>query len=84
LGRLADVGLGGHGDVLRGNRGDAAGIELGSSFIERITVNAGTARFCLIAVHPAWLAGWAHRRPIGSGRGGAVVVLRARESLCTW
>ena len=36
-------GWGGHGDVLRGSRGEAAGIELGSSFIERITVNAGTA-----------------------------------------
>jgi len=29
--------------VLRGSRGEAAGIELGSSFVERITVNAGTA-----------------------------------------
>jgi hypothetical protein len=29
--------------VLRGSRGEAAGIELGCSFIERITVNAGTA-----------------------------------------
>ena len=36
-------GSGGHGDVLRGSRGEAAGIELGSSFVERITVNAGTA-----------------------------------------
>src|SRR6478736_4127490 len=36
-------GPGGHGDVLRGSRGEAAGIELGSSFVERITVNAGTA-----------------------------------------
>ena len=43
--------------MLRGSRGDAAGTELGSSFIERITVNAGTARFCLTAVHPVWLAG---------------------------
>jgi hypothetical protein len=42
LGRLEDVGLGGHGDVLRGSRGDAAGTELGSSFVERITVNVGT------------------------------------------
>jgi hypothetical protein len=49
--------LGGHGDVLRGSRGEAAGIELGSSFIERITVNAGTARFCLITVYPAWMVG---------------------------
>lgn len=29
--------------MLRGSRGEAAGIELGSSFVERITVNAGTA-----------------------------------------
>jgi hypothetical protein len=29
--------------VLRGSRGEAAGIEPGSSFVERITVNAGTA-----------------------------------------
>ena len=28
--------------MLRGNHGDAAGTELGSSFVERITVNAGT------------------------------------------
>jgi hypothetical protein len=28
--------------VLRGNRGDAAGAELGSSFVERIAVNTGT------------------------------------------
>ena len=41
-GRLADAGPGGHGEVLRGSRGDAAGVELGSSFVERITVNAGT------------------------------------------
>ena len=28
--------------MLRGSRGDAAGTESGSSFIERITVNTGT------------------------------------------
>ena len=28
--------------MLRGSRGDAAGIELGSSFAERIAVNTGT------------------------------------------
>jgi hypothetical protein len=42
-GRRVGVGPGGHGDVLRGSRGEAAGIELGSSFVERITVNVGTA-----------------------------------------
>ncbi len=43
--RLVGVGSGGHGEVLRGSRGDAAGTELGSSFVERITVNVGTASF---------------------------------------
>ena len=56
--------------MLRGSRGEAAGTELGSSFIERITVNAGTARFCLTAVHPAWLAGLGSSSAdrIGAGR----------------
>jgi hypothetical protein len=39
-----------HGEVLRGNRGDAAGTESGSSFIERITVNTGTVRVLPAAV----------------------------------
>src|SRR5690349_13731742 len=41
-GRLADAGPEGHGEVLRDSRGDAAGAESGSSFVERITVNTGT------------------------------------------
>ena len=36
-----------------------------------------------VSTLPAWRAGWVHRRPIGLGRGGAAVVLRAGESLCT-
>src|ERR1035437_272350 len=79
-GRHEGVVLGGHGEVLRGNRGDAAGTELGSSFVERITVNTGTV---LIPPEPRPASaetGWVHRQPIGSGRGGAVVVLRAGES----
>ena len=66
--------------MLRGNRGDAAGTELGSSFVERITVNTGTV---LIPPEPRPASaetGWVHRQPIGAGRGGAVVVLRAGES----
>ena len=56
--------------MLRGSRGEAAGIELGSSFIERITVNAGTARSCLIGVHPAWMIGLGSSSAdrIGAGR----------------
>ena len=40
-GRHAGVVLGGHGEVLRGNRGDAAGTELGSSFVERVVSEHG-------------------------------------------
>src|SRR3954452_15720308 len=36
-----DVWSGGHGEVLRGSRGDAAGTELGSSFVERIVSEHG-------------------------------------------
>ena len=43
---------GDHGEVLRGSRGDAAGTESGSSFIERITVNTGTVPVLPVAVHP--------------------------------
>src|SRR4051794_35736540 len=41
-GWLVDVGPGGHGEVLRGSHGDATGTELGSSSIERTSVNVGT------------------------------------------
>src|SRR5512133_1249579 len=55
-GRLADVGLGGHGDVLRGSRGDAAGTELGSSFVERITANVGTVSILACLHAPSMVA----------------------------
>jgi hypothetical protein len=35
---------GGHDEVLRGSRGEAAGTKSGSSFAERIAVNTGTVR----------------------------------------
>ncbi|GAA3268833.1 hypothetical protein GCM10020218_008590 [Dactylosporangium vinaceum] len=41
-GRQMGGSPGGHGDVLRGSRGEAAGTKSGSSFVERITVNTGT------------------------------------------
>src|SRR4029450_3759007 len=53
--------VGGHGEVLRGSRGDAAGAELGSFFVERIAVNTGTVRSC-----PA-------SRSQRGGRGGSTV-----------
>ena len=64
------VGLGGHGDVLRGSRGEAAGIELGSFFVERITVNAGTASVPPDR-HMAGVDGRAGLIVGRSGRGGA-------------
>ena len=52
-----DVRPGGHGEVLRVSRGDAAGIELGSSFAERVAVNTGTVS--VLACHRASrAAGW--------------------------
>ena len=41
-GRYCPAYLGGHGEVLRGSRGDAAGVELGSYFVESKRVNTGT------------------------------------------
>jgi len=48
--------------LLRGRRGEAAGTELGSSFVERITVNVGTA-----SVHAR------RRAPSTAGRAGFTV-----------
>ena len=64
--------------MLRGSRGDAAGTELGSSFVERITVNVGTVPVLARLHVSSCVSGWVHRRPIGSGRGGAVVVVGGR------
>jgi hypothetical protein len=35
---------GGHGECLRRRRGDAVGVELGISLVDRVMVNAGTVR----------------------------------------
>ena len=71
---------GGHGEVLRGSRGEAAGEELGAYPVEREAVNVGT-----IPRLPSILAsqagrGQAHRRLMVAGWGGAAVVVRGRES----
>lgn len=71
--------------MLRGSCGDAAGTELDSSFIERIDSEHGNRLGPrLVLAQPVCGWGWVHRRSIGSRRGGAAVVLRAGESLCTW
>jgi hypothetical protein len=64
------VGSGGHGDVLRGSRGDAAGTELGSCFVERITVNVGTVSIlaCLHAPSVAGRLGPSSTDRVGTGR----------------
>jgi hypothetical protein len=44
--------------VLRGSRGDAAGTELGSSFVERIDSEHGNRLGSrLITAHPVWVVG---------------------------
>ena len=57
---------GDHGEVLRGSRGEAAGTESGSSFVERITVNTGTVLVPPRSRYPVWSIGWAHR-PVQDG-----------------
>ena len=74
-------GWGGRGDVLRGSHGDVAGAESGASSVERSTSEHGNRPWSAPwSTSPTWPRGWAHRRPIGQGRGGAVVVVRGRES----
>lgn len=75
-------GSGGHGEGLRRSRGEAAGAKPGTSPVDRNAVNVGTVH---VAV-PAPRASLARRGGIGASsaegraRGGAVVVLRGRES----
>src|SRR5665647_3642610 len=82
-----DVRPGGHGEVLRGSRGDAAGTELGSSFVERVVSEHGNRSGpCPVPRFRRGCSGWVHRRLTGPGRGGAAVVpvsythLRAHET----
>jgi hypothetical protein len=66
--------------VLRGSRGDAAGVEPGAYFDERSISEHGNRSGPALAAHPGAVRGWVHRRSIGSERGGAAVVVRGRES----
>src|ERR1022692_1471337 len=79
-GRHAGVVSGGHGEVLRVSLGSGAGIELGSSFVERITVNTGTVSVLPDPAHPVRRVGLGASSADRIGAGGAVVVLRAGES----
>src|SRR6516165_2960799 len=71
---------GGCGEGLRRTRSDAAGAQPGSYFVERITVNTGTARCWFPAAGIGPLAGIGAPTAERAGRGGAAVVLRGRES----
>src|SRR5919107_3417277 len=42
--------VGGHGELLRGSRGEAAGTKSGFSFVDRIAVNTGTVSVLAVAV----------------------------------
>lgn len=71
---------GGHDEVLRVSRGEAAGEELGAHPVERCVVNVGTV--IRDSVVPACQVGFgqAHRQLILGWWGGAAVVVRGRES----
>jgi hypothetical protein len=70
---------GGHGECLRRSRGDAAGVELGASPVDRLRVNVGTVRRRPRFTCPAWGRAGASSAD-GVGRGGGFVVVGGRES----
>jgi len=71
---------GGHGECLRRSRGEAAREELGAHPVERSVVNVGTAieSPCLPVSQTG--SGQSRRRRMTWWRGGALVVVRGRES----
>jgi hypothetical protein len=50
-----------------GSHGDAAGMEPGSSLVERIAMNTGSVLVCPLPRDRRGGSGWAHRRLIGPG-----------------
>jgi len=74
--RLFDPGMVA-GGMLRVPAGWAVGVEPAADPVKRIMVNVGSAPR---APGCWWRPGKAPCRPMGAGRGGAVVVLRGRES----
>ena len=71
---------GGHGEDLRCNRGDAAGVELGASLVDRLRDERGNR-----PVSPSLPCSQRGRRAgtssaDGTGRGGGFVVVGGRES----
>src|ERR1700727_1694157 len=64
---------------VRGVGAGAAGVELGASLVDREQVNTGTACGSPAAVLPGQ-RGEGTLPAVGPGRGGALVVVRGRES----
>jgi len=74
------AGGGGHEEGLRRTRGEAAGEKLGAAPVDRHMVNMGTVPASPVRPRSRRGGGQARRQLMGPGRGGAAVVLRARES----
>ena len=72
-------GLAGRGEGLRRSHDDAAGVKPGTSPVDRATANVGTVYGRSRPPNEQWL-GIGASPAEGRGRGGAVVVLRGRES----
>lgn len=66
---------------MRRSRGDVAGAKVGASFGKWLMVNVGTESRRPSPGHIQWVGGAGTSSAVGVRRGGAVVVLRARESL---
>ena len=74
------AGPGGHEEGLRRTRGDAAGAKLATDPVDRCAVNVGSVFGRSRRLDIQVSSGSARRRLSGQGRGGAVVVVRGRES----
>ena len=76
---------GGHGECLRRNRGEAAGVQLGTSPDNRFMVNVGTIPGPPLLVRmPCGPIREGASSADGPGWGGGPVVVRAGESPCAW
>ena len=76
---VAVVRWGGHGECLRRSRGEAVGVKVGASLINRFLVNVGTIRGRLPPGIQS-VGGQVRCRLEAVGWGGGLVVVRARES----
>jgi hypothetical protein len=71
---------GGHAESLRRKRGDAAGVELGTSPVDRFRGERGNCPRSSLRRASSPCRGQAHRRLMAVGQDGGSVVLGGRES----